>query len=160
MTIRAATTPSQLATFRVDDLLLGIDVSRIEEVRATQPVVPVPLAQDGIIGLVNLRGRIVAAIDAGQRLGLTPRDPGSSCVHVIVGARSGLVSLVVDREGDVVDVDPGGLMETPARVDSRIRRLVMGVQPLKGDVVLVLDVDRTVQEGGDEGWSGYAGSRH
>jgi purine-binding chemotaxis protein CheW len=160
MTVRAATTPAQLATFRVDDLLLGIDVRRIEEVLATQPVVPVPRARDGIIGLVNLRGRIVAAIDARQRLGLTARDPGASCVHVIIEARSGPVSLVVDREGDVVDVDPGGLLEAPVRVDSRIRRLVTGVQPLEGDVLLVLDVDRLVQEGGDERGPGHAGSRH
>ena len=146
-----------LAAFHLADLLLGIDVERIQEVMAPLPTVPVRRAPDGVVGLVNLRGQIVAITDVRQRLGLPARESGAGCVHVIVRTGARLDGLVVDREGDVVAVAPGSRLEAPPTVDPGIRAYVTGIHALDGQVLLVLDVDRLLARAG-EGRVEHAGT--
>ena len=63
----------QLATFVVAGFLFGIDVLRVQEVLRFQKMTRVPLAPAVIVGLINLRGQIVPAIDMRYRLCLEPR---------------------------------------------------------------------------------------
>lgn len=150
----------QLATFRIADLLLGIDVARVQEVLATQPIVPTPLAPAGVLGLVNLRGHVVAATDARARLGLPGWEASERHVHVIIRSGPRLDSLVVDQEDVVVDVDPRERLEAPVTIGGAIREHVLGVHPVDGRMLLVLDVDRTLQVNAGEGRVGHAGAGH
>ena len=70
------TATRQFATFSLDGLLFGIEVGRIQEVLSYQEMTPVPLAPPAVLGLINLRGQIVAAVDLRRRLGLRERAPG------------------------------------------------------------------------------------
>jgi purine-binding chemotaxis protein CheW len=131
-------------TFHVADLLLGIPIDRVVEVRGAQPVTPVPLAHPDVAGLLNLRGQIVTAVDARRRLGLTALATGSVSTVVVMRTDGELVSLLVDGPGDVVDVDDGRLEVVPDAVGDRIRALTAAACPLDGDLLLVLDPDRTL----------------
>lgn len=133
-----------LATFQVGGLLLGLDVSAVQEVLADQVVTPVPLAPAGVLGLVNLRGQLVTAVDARHRLGLDPRGADEPCVHFIIRSDDDVVSLVVDRATEVVDVDEGAYEEVPALVDEAIRTLVTGAYKLEHALLLVLHPGRAV----------------
>jgi purine-binding chemotaxis protein CheW len=133
-------TDLRVATFWAGDLLLAVDVNRVQEVVHSRRITPVPLAHPCVTGLLNLRGQIVTAIDARRRLGLAEREPNESTASFIIQSHGVPMSLVVDREGDVVDLD-GDLLEVPQTVDSAIRSLVTGVHKLDGTLVLLVDVD-------------------
>jgi len=134
-------TDSRVATFWVDDLHLGVDILRIQEVLHDQRVAFVPLAHPAVRGLLNLRGQIATAVDARRRLGLAEQDPDVHGVHVIATSRGELMSLVVDREGDVIDLD-GQASEVPQTVDAQIRSQVTGVHRVAGSLLLMVDLDR------------------
>ena len=70
--------PGVYCTFRVGGLLVGVDVERVQEVLHDPELTPVPLAHESVVGLLNLRGQIVTAIDARRRLGLTAAAPRSA----------------------------------------------------------------------------------
>jgi purine-binding chemotaxis protein CheW len=131
----------RVATFWAEDLFLAVEVERVQEVMRSQRLTPVPLAHPCVRGLLNLRGQIVTAIDARCRLGLPARQPGDPEVNVIIPSRGDPMSLVADREGDVVDLgsDP---FEMPQTVDSVIRGLVTQVYRLDGTLLLLVDVDQ------------------
>ncbi|MEO5838343.1 MAG: chemotaxis protein CheW [Acidimicrobiales bacterium] len=131
-------------TFSVDGLLLGIAIEHVEEVLGDQAITPVPLSDAAITGLINLRGRIVTAIDARQRFGLTSRDDTAAPTVVVVRAHGEAVGLFVDRVGDVVEVDDDCLVEVPVTVAAPIRALATGAYMLAGDLMLVLDADQTL----------------
>ena len=59
----------QYCTLKVGDLLLGIEVGEIQEIRRDTSIMPVPLSPTDIRGLINLRGQIVTAIDLRRRIG-------------------------------------------------------------------------------------------
>ena len=130
-----------LATFRVGDLLLGLPVSAVEEVVDVELVVPVPLAPPDVSGLINLRGRIVVAVDVRASLGLPPRPEGPSSVHVVLTAGGEPASLVVDGVGDVLPVPETAREDVPETVAPALRRLVTGAFQLESALLLVLDPD-------------------
>jgi purine-binding chemotaxis protein CheW len=131
-------------TFAVADLLLGIEVERVQEVLRDQELTPVPLADPSVLGLLNLRGQIVTAIDARHRLGLAARSPDQSAAHVIVRCADEAVSLAVDVEDEVVVVDDEAHEPVPATLSPSIAGLVTGIYKLDAALLLVLDTDRAV----------------
>jgi len=134
----------RLATFWAGGLLLGVDVTMVQEVLSAQAITPVPLAPVGVLGLLNLRGQLVTAVDARQRLGLPERPPDSGVVNFIIRTDDEAVSLVADRAGEVIEVDQGAYEEVPELVDESIRTLVTGAYKLDRALLLVLDAERTV----------------
>lgn len=135
---------ARLATFWAGGLLLGIEVTMVQEVLAAQPVTPVPLAPPGVLGLLNLRGQLVTVVDARHRLGLLERHAADRGVNFVIRTEDEVVSLVVDRAGDVVEVDPGDYEEVSELLDESIRTLVTGAYKLDRALLLVLDAERTV----------------
>jgi purine-binding chemotaxis protein CheW len=136
----------QFCTFHVDDLFLGIDVQQVQEVIRYQEMTRVPLAPVAIRGLINLRGQIVTAIDLRCWLGLPPRAAGELPMNVIVRDGSNAVSLLVDRIGDVIEVDDQLFESPPSTVRASVRGLIQGAYKLSGQLLLLLDTGRALAE--------------
>jgi purine-binding chemotaxis protein CheW len=134
----------QYCTFLVAGLLCGIDAERVQEVLRDQPFTPVPLAPPSVLGLLNLRGNIVTAIDARCRLGMGHAPEGSGRTHMIVRSADETVSLVVDTEKEILDVDPARFETTPDTVPESLSRMLAGVYQLDGYLLAILDSDRVV----------------
>ncbi len=137
----------QFCTFYVDSLFLGIDVQQIQEVIRYQGMTRVPLAAAAISGLINLRGQIVTAIDLRCRLGLPLRKPGEPPMNVVVRDGENAVSLLVDRIGDVLEVDDELFEAPPSTVRASVRGLIVGAYKLSDRLLLVLDTGRALAEG-------------
>jgi purine-binding chemotaxis protein CheW len=135
---------SVYCTFTVGGLRVGIEIARVQEVLRGCQVTPVPLAHESVLGLLNLRGQIVTAIDARRRLGLRARGPEEQSAHVIVRCHAEAVSLVVDLEDEVVEVDERAREEVPETLSDPTRRLLAGIHQLDTGLLLVLDADRTL----------------
>jgi purine-binding chemotaxis protein CheW len=135
-------TEHRYCTFRVDGLILGIEVERVEEVLRDQTITLVPLAHRDVAGLLNLRGQIVTAIDARRRLGLADRGADTDPTVVVMRSGDELVSLLVDRADDVVEVDHEHSEAVPETVSAEIRALVKRAFRLTGGLLLVLDPDQ------------------
>jgi len=136
--------PVQFCTFLVGGRLFGVDVTRVQEVIRYQEMTRVPLASAVISGLINLRGQIVTAIEMRARLGLPERPPRDLPMNVVVRAAEGPVSLLVDEIGDVIEVGDESLERVPPTMSAAARELISGVHKLEGQLLLVLDTDRTV----------------
>jgi purine-binding chemotaxis protein CheW len=136
----------QFCTFYVDNLFLGIDVQQIQEVIRYQGMTRVPLAAAAISGLINLRGQIVTAIDLRCRLGLPLRGPEDPPMNVVVRDGDNAVSLLVDRIGDVLEVNEELFEMPPSTVRASIRGLIVGAYKLPDRLLLVLDTERALAE--------------
>ncbi len=132
------TVARQLCTFWVGDLFLGVGVEAVQEVLRLESVTPVPLAPPVVHGLINLRGRIVTAVDLRRQLGVGGDHPSQPMNLILGGAASGL-SFVVDRVGDVVEVAEADFEEPPDTLRGRSRQLIRGAYKLTERLLLVLD---------------------
>jgi purine-binding chemotaxis protein CheW len=134
----------QFCTFLVDGLYLGIEVLQVQEVIRFQEMTRVPLASPVIKGLINLRGQIVTAIDLRRRLDLSERAEGSLPMNVVVRINDGVVSLLVDEIGDVVNVESDTYERPPETLSGIAKELITGVYKLKDRLLLALDTEKTV----------------
>ena len=134
-----------LTTFFVNGYLFGIEVATVQEVIRYQPMTRVPLAPPALSGLINLRGQIIAAVDLRRRLGFPDRAAGELPMDVVVRTRDGMVSLLVDRIGDVVEVSEEAFEEPPDTLVGIARELIRGAYKLDDALLLSLDVQGAVE---------------
>jgi len=154
---------TQFCTFRVEELLVGIDVQVVQEVIRAQEMRTVPRAPSEVKGLINLRGQIVTAIDLRHMLDLPPRgEHDGPSMNVVVRYDDEAISVLVDEAGDVVELTDADFEPVPPTVAPRLRRLLSGAFKLDGSLVLVLDVEATVKDSPgkpEAGRWGAAGAR-
>lgn len=131
----------QLVTFAVGEHLYGIAVERVQEVLPERVTTRVPLAPPDVAGLVNLRGQVVLSLDLRSRLGLPPTPPEIERMIVVVRQGTEPVSLVVDRIGDVAEVDESQFEEPPQTLSESLRQLIVGAYKLPEHLLLSLDID-------------------
>ncbi|MBO6729043.1 MAG: chemotaxis protein CheW [Maricaulis sp.] len=135
---------NEYVSVRIGDQLFGAPVNAIREVFTPQSVTEVPLAPSEVAGLLNLRGRIVTAIDARRRLGLPPREAGDAGMALGVERGSEIFGLIVDSVGEVLRRPSAELEPVPAHVDSTFRSMVKGVHKLEKELLAVLDVSAVI----------------
>ena len=141
----------QLCTFLIDDMLFGVDVMNVQEVIRYQEMTSVPLASATVRGLINLRGQIVTAIDMRARLGIAPRDASELPMNVVATTADGVVSLLVDEIGDVLEVDERTFERAPETLSAIFRELVPGIFKLDGRLLLLLDAEKVAALGTSAG---------
>jgi purine-binding chemotaxis protein CheW len=130
----------RLCTFHLADLFLGVDVLEVQEVLRDPPMTRVPLADEPIRGLINLRGDIVTAVDLRRRFGFEPAEGIEDPMNVVVRIdEGGAVALLVDSIGEVLEVDSASFEPPPPTLKANLRGLVSGVHKLDGELLLVLD---------------------
>jgi len=128
----------------IDDQLFGIPVLQVQDVLGTQRITRIPLAPAEVAGSLNLRGRIVTAIDIRTRLGLPPRAEGQQAMSVVVDYGGELYSLLVDSVGEVLSLAGSESERNPATLDPIWRELSAGIFRLDGQLLIVLDVARVL----------------
>src|ERR1044072_9933944 len=111
----------QYATFEVDDQLFGLDVAQVQEVLSFHEYTPVPLAPPAVGGLFNLRGQVIAAVDLRVQLGMARKALQGPVMNVILRGDGEPVSLVVDKIGEVVDLDDERFEPPPDTPGGRAR---------------------------------------
>ena len=126
-------------TFYVRGALCAFDAALVEEVVRLRRTTPVPHSPPYVLGVMNLRGKIVSVIDLGRKLGLGTAEPGEASRVYIVRDRSELVGLLVDSSADVVEFDAAALEPPPANVRGVEGRFLRGVGRSGGRLAAVLD---------------------
>lgn len=119
----------------------ALPISAVDEVFLLNRITKVPLSPPGLIGVLNLRGRIVTALDTRAILGFKPSDV-TPTMAIGIERRNELYGLAVDEMGDVLASIPEDREPAPMNLDKRWRDIVSGVQRNDDHLVLIVEVDR------------------
>jgi purine-binding chemotaxis protein CheW len=137
-------TANQVCTFYLEKQMYGVDVQSVQEVIRYQDMTDVPLAPDSVVGLINLRGQIVTAIDLRKRLGLKPRPDGQLPMNVVIQSNDEAISLLVDQIGDVQEFDSADFEMPPETVQGVSRSMIKGAYKMSERLLLILDTERAL----------------
>jgi len=143
-------TTREYVTFRIGGQLFGLSVTEIHDVFRPSRMTPVPLSGSEIAGVLNLRGRIVTAIDARSRLGLPPLQKDSQVQYLAIGVEYGGESfgLVIDEIGDVVQLDDAQMEQNPVNLDATWSGVSRGVYRLGDRLLVIMDIDQMLAGAG------------
>jgi purine-binding chemotaxis protein CheW len=133
---------AQYVSIVIEGQLFGIPVLIVHDVLGPQRITRIPLAPPEVAGSLNLRGRIVTAIDVRLCLGLEKRPADMPGMSVVVDHGTEFYSLIVDNVGEVLTLPAAAMERNPATLDPRWREISNGIYRLDEQLLVVLDADR------------------
>lgn len=130
-------------SFRLGHDCFAVAAADVVEVLRSRRPAHVPLAAAGVLGLVQLRGRIVPVIDPAAPLGVVRDAPGRPLAHLVIAVGDDWYGLVVDEMLDVIEI-PAERVERPAALELRAGS-VTGTFAAPGRLVHLLDPEHLIQ---------------
>jgi purine-binding chemotaxis protein CheW len=135
---------TEFVTFAVAGQMFGLPIARVQDVFKPSRITRVPLAGAEIAGVLNLRGRIVTAIDMRRRLDAGRREDGAPAMAIGIEARGESFGLLVDAVGEVLKLADVEREPNPINLGGKLASMSDGVYRLEGQLLVVLDVDRVL----------------
>lgn len=159
-----AARPEKVETGKYLAFWLGSDefavpVRRVREIIPWQEVTAVPRAAAHVLGVINLRGKIVPVMDLRRRLGMAAGERnGRACIVVFQAGeagRGGPVGAAVDAVSEVLAI-PGGEIEETAALGGagQLSEYVRQIAKAKGRLQLLLAIDAVLADGAGVGKAG------
>jgi purine-binding chemotaxis protein CheW len=122
----------------------GIPILQVQDVLRDQKVTKIPLAPPEVAGSLNLRGRIVTAIDVRRSLNIKNEDIPlkKTDMSVVVEYNNELYSLIIDNVGDVLSLRDDLFERNPGTLDPIWKDVSVGIFQLDGELLVVMDVPK------------------
>jgi purine-binding chemotaxis protein CheW len=119
----------------------GLPVEAVQTIFRISEVTPVPLGPDEILGLVNLRGKIVTAVSLRRRLRMKEVASPKGLLAIGIEHRNESFALVVDEVGDVIVLDPNSRIPLPPHLDPQSISLTNAVYRIEKEILPILDMN-------------------
>jgi purine-binding chemotaxis protein CheW len=142
----------QFMTFLCCDEIYGISLDNVSEIIGLQQYTSVPETEDYIMGLINLRGKVIPVIDVRIRFGKEPLPYNDRTSVVVIQVKDTVIGLIVDRVEGVADIREQDIMPPPSVSDLKLqsRKYVFGIGRVGSDVKLLLDPEKLIRDAGEE----------
>ena len=131
---------NQFVVFTLDEQRFGLELTAVERVVRRVEITPLPKAPEIVLGVVNVRGRVIPVVDIRRRFRLPERKPALSDQIIIARTAQRPVALAVDAAIEVLDRPQEDIIEA-LRVLPGIE-YVEGVLKLEDGLILIHDLNR------------------
>lgn len=132
-------------TLTIGDQMFGIPVLQVQDVMGEQKMTRVPLAPHEVAGSLNLRGRIVTAINMRRRMSLGDLPAGHKYMNIVVEYKADLYSLMVDHVGEVIALADDDFESNPPTLDALWKSLSLGIYRMDQKLLIILDVTKLLE---------------
>ena len=132
----------EFATMSIAGQLFGIPVLQVQDVLGPQQIARIPMAPPCVAGVLNLRGRIVTAIDVRRRLGMPKSETPGTEMSIVVEYNGELYSLLVDEVGEVMVCRTDSIGPNPPTLDPVWQEISKGIVQLEDRLLVILHVQR------------------
>jgi purine-binding chemotaxis protein CheW len=128
----------QMLTFTLDNVLYGVNVHQVREVKNFEGVTPVPYAPDYVKGITNLRGEVIPVIDLRRRFGITGKKDETTNIMIIAQDKHP-VGVMVDSVMEVLTLPKKDIDTNPESLIVDKSEAVLGVAKHDKDLIILLD---------------------
>ena len=138
----------EYVTIAIADQLFGIPVLEVHDVLRGLSLTKIPLAPAEVAGALNLRGRIVTAINVRKRLGLPELENDEKGMSIVVEHHGEPYSLMIDNVGEVLSLNLEDLEPTPVTLNACWKEVSGGIYRLENKLLVVLQIERLLDFAG------------
>ena len=135
-------------SFGLGDNTYAVPALKTREIVGTLETTPIPNVPAFILGVTNLRGRVVTVLDLRAKFGMSATEVDARTCTVIVevehGDREVMIGLLVDRVFAVNDVTSDAIEPAPDYGGAVDTTFMKGVHRANDKVTIILDIDRVL----------------
>jgi len=133
---------SEFLAFQLGEEEYGIDIQKVQEIRAYEPVTRMANALPYVKGVVNLRGIIVPIIDMRIKLELGEPTYDHLTVVIILNIAGRTIGMVVDRVSDVITLTADQIKPAPDMGSAVSTDYLVGLGTIEDRMLVLVDIDR------------------
>lgn len=137
----------EFMVFQVGKEHFGINISYVNEIVMMQPIAAVPESRDYIKGIINLRGKVIPAIDVRIRFRMDPLEYTDRTCIIVIAVDTLLVGLIVEKIAQVNTIPQEDIVPAPKLTNSAEYKneYVYGMAKIGNTVRLLLDPGKLIQ---------------
>jgi len=133
--------------FTLGDEVYGIDILKVQEIRAYEVVTKIANAPDFLKGVVNLRGVIVPIVDMRIKFSLDNVVYNEFTVVIVLNIAGHVIGMVVDSVSDVIELTPDQIHPKPEFGASMDTRYLIGMATADERMIILVDIERLMSSG-------------
>ncbi len=146
MSVAEITETGQYLTFKLDEELYAIDISKVREVLDFSRVTKVPQTLDFMLGVINLRGSVVPVVDMRLKFGLSMTEKTlNTCIIIVeveIDGETTILGALADSVQEVLELEPDRI-EPPPRIGTRLKtKFIKGMGKRDDRFIIILDIDK------------------
>lgn len=146
MSVPTITETSQYLTFKLEDEIFALDISKVREVLDFTAVTKVPQTPDFMLGVINLRGSVVPVVDMRLKFGMTRTEKTvNTCIIIVeidIEGEITIIGALSDSVQEVLDLEPDQIEPAP-RIGTRLKtRFIKGMGKKDEQFIIILDIDK------------------
>lgn len=132
----------QIVCFTIGNEEYGIEILKVQEILRLPQITTLPKAADFILGVIDLRGKILPIIDMSKRFGIESKTEMKDARAIVINIKGREVGLAIDSVSHVVKVDSNDIEPPPPIVKGISGRYIVGIAKVDEEFVVILDIDR------------------
>jgi purine-binding chemotaxis protein CheW len=137
-----STSSIQIVCFKIGKEEYGVDILKVQEILNLPKITTLPKATEFILGVIELRGKILPIVDLSKRFGIEAAKESRATRSIVVNIRGKEVGLAIDSVSHVVKVESDEIEPPPAIVKGISGRYIVGIAKVADDFVVILDIDQ------------------
>lgn len=146
MSVSTITETSQYLTFKLEDEVFALEISKVREVLDYTPVTKVPQTPNFMLGVINLRGSVVPVVDMRLKFGLSRSETTvNTCIIIVeidLDDEVTILGALADSVQEVMELDPEQI-EPPPRIGTRLKtHFIAGMGKKDNEFIIILDIDK------------------
>jgi purine-binding chemotaxis protein CheW len=151
MSVAGITETTQYLTFKLDDEVFALDISKVREVLDFSAITKVPRTPDFMRGVINLRGSVVPVVDMKLKFGMAKTEKTvNTCiiiVEVTVDNETTVLGALADSVQEVMDLEPNQIESAP-KIGTKLRtEFIKGMGKRDEHFIIILDIDKVFSTG-------------
>ncbi len=140
------TETNQYLTFKLEDEVFALDISKVREVLDFTVVAKVPQTPAFMLGVINLRGSVVPVVDMRLKFGMSQTETTvNTCIIIVeieIDGEITVLGALADSVQEVMDLDPDQI-EPPPRIGTRLNtKFIKGMGKRDNQFVIILEIDK------------------
>ncbi|WP_086931378.1 chemotaxis protein CheW [Agarilytica rhodophyticola] len=143
----------QWVTFKLAGEKYGINVMQVQEVLRYSEIAPVPGAPDYVLGIINLRGKVVTVVDIRTRFMLPSAEVTDNSRIVVIEAEDHVIGILVDSVAEVVYLRQSEMETAPSLGNDESAKFIQGVCHKNDELLILIELDKLLT---DEEWAEMA----
>jgi purine-binding chemotaxis protein CheW len=146
MTIAELAEATQHLTFKLDEEIFAVDISKVREVLEFTTVTKVPQTPEFMCGVINLRGGVVPVVDLRLKFGMAEAEKTvNTCiviVEVTLDGESTVLGALVDSVQEVFELEANQIEPAP-KIGTRLNtEFIKGMGKRDDQFIIILDIDK------------------
>jgi purine-binding chemotaxis protein CheW len=137
---------TQYLTYTVADEVFALDISKVREVLDFTAVTKVPRTPGFVLGVINLRGKVVPVVDLRLKFGMPKTEQTvNTCiiiVEVTVDNETTILGALADSVQEVLDLEPGQIEPAPKIGTKLDTEFIVGMGKRDNRFIIILDIDK------------------